>query len=83
MNKKRLLQNVLCVVIVLLILFIVIYFRIPIGFTVFEENIKLVSSFLFIILMIITLIITLIVIFIILLIIYRIKEKRRKELENE
>ena len=82
MSKKRLLQNVSGIGIILLILFIVIYFRIPIGFTVFEENVKMVSSFLFIILMIIISIITLVIISIILLIIYKIKEKRRKELEE-
>ena len=82
MNKKRLFKNVLCMGIVLLILFIVIYFRVPIGFTVFEENVKLSSSFLFIILIIIIIIITLVIIFIILLICYKIKEKKRKKLEE-
>jgi len=82
MSKKKLFQNILGIGIILLILFIVIYFRIPIGFTVFEENVKMVSSFLFIILMIIISIITLVIISIILLIIYKIKEKRRKELEE-
>ena len=77
MSEKRLLQNVLSIGLVLLVLFIVFYFKIPIGFTVFE-NIELVSLFLLLIL-IITIIIMVVII---LMIFHKIKEKIGDEIEK-
>ena len=74
MNKKKLLQNVLSIGVVLLIIFIVFYFKIPIGFTVFE-NIELVPLFLFLILISIIIIIVVII----LMIFYKNKGKEVKD----
>ncbi len=77
MNKNRFFHNILSIGIVLLVIFIIFYFKIPIGFTVFE-NIELVPLFLFLILIIIIIIIVVII----LMIFYKIKEKRRDEKEK-
>ncbi len=73
MFEKRLLKNILSIGLVLLIIFIILYFKIPIGFTVFE-NIGLNSLFLFLILIIIIIIIVVII----LMIFHKIKEKKGK-----
>ena len=74
MNKKRFLQNILSVGIVILIVSLVFIFNFKIGFTVFE-NIELVPLFLFLILISIIIIIVIII----LMILYKNKGKEVKD----